>query len=63
MGIHVTRSSRGTAAALFVRRPGEKVRPQTRRPGKTTAAAGGARTSVKSGGGSGTTGNFGADFE
>jgi hypothetical protein len=63
MGIHVSRSSRGTAAVLFARRPGEKTRPQTRRPGKTTAASGGARPSVKSGGGSGTSGNFGADFE
>jgi len=61
MGIHVTRSSRGSAPARFVRRPGEKARPQTRRPG--TATAGKAQTSAGAGGSSGTRGDFGADFE
>jgi hypothetical protein len=61
MGIHVTRSNRGTAAVRYVRRPGETARPATHRPGP--AAAGASKGGVKTGGSSGTRGDFGADFE
>jgi len=60
MGIHVTRSARGTAAVLSVRRAGERTRPSVRRPG---ASSSGGKKGAASGGSSGTTGDFGADFE
>ena len=63
MGIHVTRSSRGTAPVRFARHPGEKVRPRKGRPGKSGGKSGGAQTSAQTGGSSGAAGNFGEDFE
>jgi hypothetical protein len=62
MAIHVTRAGRGSAVVRYVARPGERHRPQTRRPGKGSGGASGAGP-VKTGGSSGTHGDFGADFE
>jgi hypothetical protein len=63
MGIHVARSNRGMAVSRSVRRPGEKVRPHVVRPGAAGGGSGKAKGGAQSGGSSGTTGNFGADFE
>jgi hypothetical protein len=61
MGIHVSRSNRGTAVSRTSAYP-SKNRPQTRRPGKG-AGGSGAKGGPKTGGSAGTRGDFGAYFE
>ena len=60
MGMHVNRPTRGAGPARFVSRPNDKVRPQEPRPGTPAASA---KKVPKTGGPSGTKGDFGADFE
>jgi hypothetical protein len=60
MGIHVSRTRKGTTIVRSMRRPGDDTRPTRVRPG----TGGGASTKgPKTGGSAGTRGDFGADFE
>lgn len=61
MGAHVTRSKRGTAATIYVSRPGDKNRPSKSRPGKGGGSD--SKGAVKTGGSAGTMGDFGEDVE
>ena len=63
MGIHVARTSRGTATVRFNTRPGADVRPAPNRPKAGSGASAGGRGPIKTGGSAGTRGDFGADVE
>ena len=62
MGIHVTRTNRGTTTIRSVSRPGASVRPSRVHPGVSTGA-GSASKGPRTGGSAGTRGDFGADVE
>jgi hypothetical protein len=57
MGMHVSRPTRGPAPIRSVSRPGDKARPKDPRLAAST------KKGPKTGGTSGTKGDFGADFE